>query len=103
VKWHGVAMVEFKVTADGRPYLMKSIPLLGVSSTGHRGWVDFPFLLYQLAMGERLEQPTVIDRHQSRWLLGDLDHLYLTFKNHSGQGLKTVSKWRASQRSSEFL
>ncbi|HKZ56315.1 MAG TPA: hypothetical protein VJ024_01275, partial [Thermodesulfovibrionales bacterium] len=31
---------------------------------------------------------------KNRWLLGDLDHLYLVFKDRSGLYLTASSKWR---------
>ncbi len=105
VKWHGVAMVEFKVTAEGTPYLIEVNPRFwGSLQLAIDAGVDFPFLLYQLAMGERLEAVNSYKTGiKSRWLLGDLDHLYLTFKSHSGQGLKIVSKWRAMTQFLNFF
>ncbi len=96
-KWHGVAMVEFKVSSDGRPYLIEVNPRFwGSLQLAIDAGIDFPYLLYQLAMGERLEAVNGYKiGMRSRWLLGDLDHLYLRFKNHTGQDLKTVSKWQA--------
>ena len=44
--------------------------------------VDFPWLLYQLACGE---QPEPVSSYKTgrrlRWLLGDLDSLYLTLRD----------------------
>lgn len=102
VQWHGVAMVEFKVSPDGRPYLMEINPRFwGSLQLAIDAGVDFPCLLYRLAMGERLEE---VDGYKagvkSRWLLGDLDHLYLRFKNPLGPDLRTVSKGQAVM---EFL
>jgi predicted ATP-grasp superfamily ATP-dependent carboligase len=86
LKWHGVAMVEFKVARDGTPYLMEVNPRFwGSLQLAIDAGVDFPYLLYQLAIGEK---PDSIRDYKvgikTRWLLGDLDHLYLTFKNHFG-------------------
>ncbi|MBI4609217.1 MAG: ATP-grasp domain-containing protein [Candidatus Rokubacteria bacterium] len=76
--WHGVAMVEFKLDArDGTPKLMEvngrfwnSVPLAVAAG------VDFPFLLYRLAVDgdvrEHLEYRVGV---QSRWLVGDVRHL----------------------------
>src|SRR5436309_5286283 len=78
LSWHGVAMVEFKRDArDGRPRLMEingrfwnSLPLAIASG------VDFPFLLYTLAVEgtcpERFDYRIGV---RCRWLAGDLKHL----------------------------
>jgi len=84
VKWHGVAMVEFKVDAE------TTIPLL--MEVNGRFWgslqlavdagVNFPHLLYQLAAGQRMS-PNLNGYRvgiKSRWLLGDVDHLLLRLR-----------------------
>jgi predicted ATP-grasp superfamily ATP-dependent carboligase len=81
--WHGVAMVEFKVAADGTPYLMEiNTRFWGSLQLAVDAGVDFPWLLYQLACGE---QPDATGEYRTgirlRWLLGDLDNLYLTLRN----------------------
>lgn len=77
VGWHGVAMVEFKVTAEGRPYLMEiNGRFWGSLQLAIDAGVDFPWLLYQLAVGEPVDR---VDKYaigvKSRWLLGDLARL----------------------------
>lgn len=76
--WHGVAMVEFKRDPrDGLPKLMEingrfwnSLPLAVAAG------VDFPLLLYRLAMdGEVPECFAYRLGVKSRWLTGDLRHL----------------------------
>ena len=83
VGWHGVAMVEFKVAPDGTPYLMEiNTRFWGSLQLAVDAGVDFPYLLYQLACGEKPE--TVTDYKTGiklRWLLGDLDNLYLTLRD----------------------
>ena len=83
VNWHGVAMVEFKVASDGRPYLMEiNTRFWGSLQLAIDAGVDFPYLLYQLACGEQTEPVTHYKTGiKLRWLLGDLDNLYLTLKN----------------------
>lgn len=82
IGWHGVAMVEFKVAGDGTPYLMEiNGRFWGSLQLAIDAGVDFPYLLYQLAIG----QPAApVEQYKtgvkSRWLLGDLDHLYLRLK-----------------------
>ncbi len=81
--WHGVAMVEFKVAPDSTPYLMEiNTRFWGSLQLAIDAGVDFPKLLYQLACGE---QPEPVTSYKAgvklRWLLGDLDNLYLTLRN----------------------
>ena len=83
VGWHGVAMVEFKVAADGTPYLMEiNTRFWGSLQLAIDAGVDFPYLLYQLACGEN---PEPVNGYKTgirlRWLLGDLDSLYLTIRD----------------------
>ena len=78
VSWHGVAMVEFKVSAEGTPYLMEvNGRFWGSLQLSIDAGVDFPWLLYQLGTGRKLGR---IDAYTAgvrcRWLLGDLASLY---------------------------
>jgi predicted ATP-grasp superfamily ATP-dependent carboligase len=81
--WHGVAMVEFKVSPDGTPYLMEiNTRFWGSLQLAIDAGVDFPFMLYQMACHE--QPPPVADYKigiKLRWILGDLDNLYLTIRN----------------------
>lgn len=82
--WHGIAMVEYRVTPDGTPYLMEvNTRFWGSLQLAINAGVDFPYLLYQLACGN---QPDPVQAYKTgirlRWLLGDLDHLYLTLRNN---------------------
>jgi len=86
VGWHGAAMVEFKVRPDGRPYLMEINPRFwGSLQLAIDAGVDFPWLAYQLAAGIT---PDPVDRYRigvrNRWLLGDVDHVYLSWKESRG-------------------
>jgi predicted ATP-grasp superfamily ATP-dependent carboligase len=97
VKWHGVAMVEFKVSPKGIPYLMEvNARFWGSLQLAISAGIDFPYLLYKLAVGEKPEgTKNYRVGVKSRWLLGDLDHLYLTLRNRSPQGASFASKLRA--------
>jgi predicted ATP-grasp superfamily ATP-dependent carboligase len=49
--WHGVAMVEFKLSNDGHPYLIEVNPRFwGSLNTAVLSGVDFPYLLYLMAI-----------------------------------------------------
>lgn len=96
VKWHGVAMVEFKVSPAGTPYLIEINPRLwGSLQLAIDAGIDFGDLLCKLALGENLD---IAGGYKvgvrSRWLLGDLDHLYLTFKEHSHHDNGRASMWK---------
>lgn len=78
LRWHGVAMVEFKLDSrDHTPKLMEvngrfwnSLPLAVAAG------MDFPFLLYRLAVdGDIVPVETYQVGVRCRWLLGDIRHL----------------------------
>lgn len=82
VHWHGVAMVEFRVTPEGTPYLMEvNTRFWGSLQLSIDAGVDFPRLLVQSELGLAGEIP---DNYRIgkrlRWLLGDIDSLYLYLK-----------------------
>jgi len=78
LNWHGVAMVEFKVDPrDNEPKLMELNPRFwGSLALAIHAGVDFPYLLYRMAMGE--EFAPIVDYKvgvRCRWLLpGDILH-----------------------------
>ncbi|MBI5180238.1 MAG: ATP-grasp domain-containing protein [Nitrospirae bacterium] len=106
VKWHGVAMVEFKVTSDGTPYLMEvNARFWGSLQLTVDAGVDFPWLLYQIATGEALDS---INGYKvgvkNRWLLGDIDNLYLQlFKKQRVQSLSYLEKWQIIKNFLKFF
>lgn len=79
-KWHGVAMVEFRVSESGKPYLMEINPRFwGSLQLAIDSGIDFPWLLYLASTGQPV--PHSVWKHRRvRWLLGDLDRLYLVMK-----------------------
>jgi predicted ATP-grasp superfamily ATP-dependent carboligase len=81
--WHGVAMVEFIQAKDGTYYLMEvNTRFWGSLQLAIDAGVDFPWLLYQTAFGSPPERE--LDYRSGvrlRWLLGDLDSLYLTLRD----------------------
>ena len=84
VGWFGVAMAEFRCDPrDGLPKLIEINPRFwGSLNLAIQSGVDFPYLLYRLAQGERIEP--IHDYREGvvgRWLLqGDLLH-YLANPN----------------------
>jgi predicted ATP-grasp superfamily ATP-dependent carboligase len=83
VGWHGVAMVEFRIAKDGTPYLMEvNTRFWGSLQLAIDSGVDFPCLLYRLCKGERVEPVSHYKVGiRMRWLLGDIDSLYLLLKD----------------------
>ncbi|MDJ0806103.1 MAG: ATP-grasp domain-containing protein [Gammaproteobacteria bacterium] len=83
VHWHGIAMVEFKCNNQENCYLMEiNTRFWGSLQLAIDAGVDFPWLLYQMTCGTPL--PTDISYKKGtrlRWLLGDLDRLYLILKS----------------------
>jgi predicted ATP-grasp superfamily ATP-dependent carboligase len=81
LRWHGVAMVEFRVRPDGRPVFVEvngrfwtSLPL-----AIHAG-VDFPALLVRMAETGDVTAPAGYrEGVRCRWFLGDVRHLVETF------------------------
>lgn len=84
VGWDGPAMVEFKVASGGEAYLMEiNGRLWGSLQLAIDCGMDFPWLMYQSALGE---QPTIADAYllhrRLRWLLGDVDNLLIQIRQH---------------------
>ena len=79
-KWHGVAMVEFRVAEDGTGYLMEVNPRFwGSLQLAVDSGINFPWLLYLVSVGQHIPASKCRFR-RVRWLLGDLDRLYLVLK-----------------------
>ena len=85
--WTGVAMVEFKIDLEKKvPALLEvNARFWGSLQLSIFSGVDFPYLLYRMARGENIVNPEGYTVGvQSRWELGDLDHLLIRlFKNSS--------------------
>jgi predicted ATP-grasp superfamily ATP-dependent carboligase len=81
VGWHGVGMVEFKIDeASGKPALIEiNGRFWGSLQLAIDAGMNFPIGLYRMAIGEQVESSMSGYKYgvKSRWLLGDLDHLFL--------------------------
>jgi predicted ATP-grasp superfamily ATP-dependent carboligase len=88
VQWHGVAMIEFRVTAAGEPYLMEvNTRFWGSLQLAIDAGVDFPALLLHVCNGvEPPPLPPYRIGQRLRWLLGDVDSLYLALRDRSFSG-----------------
>ncbi len=103
VNWHGVAMVEFKMDeARNQPVLMEvNGRWWGSLQLAIDAGIDFPFLLYQLAMDRPRQSLSTGYRvgTRSRWFLGDLDHLLLRFTRSNAElnvPDNSPSRWRCA-------
>lgn len=76
--WHGVAMVEFKVDAQGNCWLIEvNARFWGSLQLAVDCGADFPWFVYQLATGQAPDVPQRFAQgRRLRWWLGDLDNLY---------------------------
>jgi predicted ATP-grasp superfamily ATP-dependent carboligase len=85
------------VADDGTPYLMEiNTRFWGSLQLAIDAGVDFPYLLYQLACAQK---PDPVSSYKNgkrlRWLLGDLDSLYLTVRDRNvGTGDKLMAMLR---------
>lgn len=95
--WHGVAMVEFKVSRDGSFYLMEINPRLwGSLALSIDAGVNFPLGLWQIASNEALApQPAYRVPYYTRDLVNDLQWQWENFgANHREVPLLTRSRMR---------
>jgi len=90
VNWHGVAMVEFRIAADGTAYLMEvNTRFWGSLQLAIDAGVDFPVQLANGFFGEPVVTNKLYNEQQRlRWLMGDLDSLYIFLKRPHPLGAK---------------
>jgi predicted ATP-grasp superfamily ATP-dependent carboligase len=100
LRWHGVAMVEFKIDAQGRSWLIEiNARFWGSLQLAVDCGADFPWFVHQLATGHQPAKPqpyTVGTR--LRWWLGDLDNLYARLRSAEW----TPSLWHKIKAVGEF-
>lgn len=77
LNWHGVAMVEFRLTADGTPIFLEINGRFWNSlALACAAGVDFPSLLARMAeLGDVDSPPPYRTGVCCRWLVGDFRHL----------------------------
>lgn len=72
LKWHGVAMVEFKINSKGEKYFMEVNPKFWASlELAIVSGVNFPLLLLKMAEGKKINQPKYLVGVRFCWLLED--------------------------------
>lgn len=99
VGWEGVAMIEYRVDPQGAPYLMEiNARFWGSLQLAVDAGVDFPaLLLEQIAPGHERAANRLIPGRRLRWMLGDLDRLWLVLKSRRGGG------WQVAREMAAFL
>ncbi len=115
LSWSGVAMVEFKIDAkDHTPKLMEiNGRFWGSLQLAVDSGVNFPYLLYKVALGEGVS--TTFNYKvgvKTRWLLGDLDHLLAIWSkgskklslpdNHPGRWKSLFSFFKFYERNLKY-
>jgi len=94
LKWHGVAMVEFKRDSDGTPRLMEINPRFwGSLQLAIRSGIDFPYLYSQLASGEIVDTCAKRSCAANRWVLGQVDSLISSLMTGSRPDGKSHSRF----------
>jgi predicted ATP-grasp superfamily ATP-dependent carboligase len=96
LRWQGVAMVEFKVDPrDNLPKLMELNPRFwGSLALSIAAGIDFPYLLYQLAINGKIEKVSSYKLDvKCRWLLpGDI--LWFLYSKKSWSNIKKFFTFR---------
>ena len=95
LNWHGVAMVEFKIDANGQHWLMEINPRLwGSLALSLDAGLDFPLGLLKIASGEQpAPQPRYNVPYYTRDLRTDVDWLKCNFRSdHHDPLLHTRSR-----------
>ncbi len=97
LEWNGVAMVEFK--RDNRtqlPLLMEiNARFWGSLQLSIDAGIDFPYLFYRQCQNMPVAAIENFTYSRLRWLLGDLDNLYITLKSKSDSSLNMPGKRQA--------
>jgi len=97
--WHGVAMVEFKGNDGETPYLIEvNTRFWGSLQLAVDCGVDFPWMLYQIANNESVKMTESYKTGERlRWLLGDVDNLFLTLRD------SRITTWKKMAAVLNFL
>lgn len=94
VNWHGVAMVEFRLDYHGKAYLMEvNTRFWGSLQLAIDSGVDFPRWVYSSEFGDKLNLKNIYKTGQRlRWLLGDLDSLYIFLKSRDNSFVEKIGR-----------
>ena len=92
LRWHGVAMVEFLVTSEGRYYLMEINPRLwGSLALAIDARMDFPWGLFLMATGQPVPpQPDYRVPYYTRALAQDTRWIFECLRSRPMKGLANI-------------
>jgi len=105
IGWHGVAMMEYKQDDRTGDFFLMEVNgrFWGSLQLAVDAGLDFPHLLCELALGRPVAAPAYRLGVKSRWLLGDVDHLFLRlFRSSRALSLPPSAPSR-SRTLAEFL
>lgn len=89
IGWKGVAEIEFILNDEGKPLLLEVNPRFWMPlNLAIKSGVDFPYIMYDLAMGKNLD-PVKVYKYgfKYRWVLPD-EILWLLQTPHKVRGIK---------------
>jgi protein-tyrosine-phosphatase/predicted ATP-grasp superfamily ATP-dependent carboligase len=94
IRWHGVAMVEFLETPDGRYFLMEINPRLwGSLALAIDAGVDFPLGMLLLAIGQPIPpQPAYRVPYYARAFNADARWIFECLRSHPLTGLREIAR-----------
>jgi predicted ATP-grasp superfamily ATP-dependent carboligase len=94
INLEGYSEVEFRRDSEGNPYLMEINPRLSASvEIAVRSGVDFPYLLYQWASGERIDTVNSYRTgHWMRYLRGDYETTREAMRQSGRPGVPSPSR-----------
>jgi predicted ATP-grasp superfamily ATP-dependent carboligase len=99
VDWFGPAMIEYRISPEGIPYLMEvNGRFWGSLQLAIDSGVDFPALAVGLLSGTAAANHSYTVGKRLRWLLGDLDNLLIQLKQGpvAGSRLKVIADFLAT-------
>ena len=82
--WNGVAMIEFRISKDGTPFLMEvNTRFWGSLQLAIDAGLEIPYILYKNTINKShtTEKYTYKNGIRLRWLLGELDRLLIMLKS----------------------
>ena len=95
LEYHGVAQLDFRNRREGISWLLDfDARLAGTNEISARGGVNFPLMLYRLALGEKPDTVLDVDTElEFRWLLfGEVLHSLQT--DQKIQVARELLKWK---------
>lgn len=90
IKWHGLAQVEFKLDAEGKPRLMEVNPKFwGTLELSIKAGIDFPYLLYEMSIHGDVDPVFDYKKMTFLWVFPS-DIIYMIKTKNKFQNLKFI-------------